>query len=255
MGGSEVTDGRDYSLVETQHGAVVRSSLLVTTLTVPQLGDYVCTVTNALGSVSTTITLRPVDGLPLLITVAAVIGGLLLTLVVIVVAVSCRRLTKEPKKSEQKTPGTKSQMDQVSNSSSQGTKAATLSSLSNSEDLDGSDSLPEYHANYMASSMSEHQGDPVHRNQPDLVYSHGPPGVGVLEPGWHGYGHSQDLHSAGYLGPEYRGTETEGICPEYVVTSPERISGREAWPGVGRGRPCVMEGLEDCNESSVGTHV
>ena len=47
-----------------------------------------------------------------------------------------------------------------SNSSSE-TKANTLSSLSAGEDLDGSDSLPEYHANYIKSG------------QPDLVSSAG----------------------------------------------------------------------------------
>ena len=53
------------------------------------------------------------------------------------------------------------QPDQLSNSSSQGTKAATLSTLSAPDDLDGSDSLPEYHANYIKSG------------QPDLVSSAG----------------------------------------------------------------------------------
>ena len=47
-----------------------------------------------------------------------------------------------------------------SNSSNE-TKANTLSSLSAGEDLDGSDSLPEYHANYIKSA------------QPDLVSSAG----------------------------------------------------------------------------------
>lgn len=58
--GKPVTSGGDYSLLETQHGPVVRSSLLVTRLSEAQLGAYVCTVTNALGRATTTVTIRPV---------------------------------------------------------------------------------------------------------------------------------------------------------------------------------------------------
>ena len=61
--GEQVVAGRDYSLLETQHGAMVRSSLLVTRLTDLQLGEYSCIVTNALGHVSSTVTLRPVGNI------------------------------------------------------------------------------------------------------------------------------------------------------------------------------------------------
>ena len=105
--GRQISPGSDYSVLETQHGPMVRSSLLVTSLTDQQLGEYTCTVTNALGRASTTVNLRPIgtcslsssntfanqsfaDGLPLLIMVAAAIGGLLLTLVLIVIVVTCR---------------------------------------------------------------------------------------------------------------------------------------------------------------------
>ena len=89
------------------------------------------------------------------------------------------------------------QPDQLSNSSSQGTKAPTLSTLSAPDDLDGSDSLPEYHTNYIASSNHQHVGykggQQQQQQQPDVVHSHG--GESGLEPGWHGYGHSMHLYT------------------------------------------------------------
>ena len=174
--GLPVTGGPRHQLVETQQGAVVRSSLLLPQLTEAQLGEYTCSVTNALGRTATTRALRPVDGLPLVTMVAAAIGGLLLTLAAILVVVACRRMVHAP---------SRPQPDQVSTSSSLATKAATMSSLSAPDDLDGSDSLPEYHANYMATS---HRG-----HQPDLVPSMA--SQAVLQPGWHGYGTNRDTYS------------------------------------------------------------
>ena len=149
------------------------------------------------------------DGLPLLIMVAAAIGGLLLTLVLIVIVVTCRsvkqpslqafshkasfrRMAQSPSAPAADKPA--QQPDQLSNSSSQGTKAATLSTLSAPDDLDGSDSLPEYHANYIASNH-QHVGykGQQQQQQPDVVHSHG--GDSGLEPGWHGYGHSRHLYT------------------------------------------------------------
>merc|ERR1719150_1755520 len=102
----------------------------------------------------------PVDGLPLLIMVSAAIGGLLLTVVLIVIVLTCRRVNRKPNINLDRDSKTSPQPDRFSNSSSE-TKANTLSSLSAGEDLDGSDSLPEYHANYIKSG------------QPDLVSSAG----------------------------------------------------------------------------------
>merc|ERR1719150_2478881 len=102
----------------------------------------------------------PVDGLPLLIMVSAAIGGLLLTIVLIVIVLTCRRVNRKPRINLDPPSKTSPQPDRFSNSSSE-TKANTLSSLSAGEDLDGSDSLPEYHANYIKSG------------QPDLVSSAG----------------------------------------------------------------------------------
>ena len=141
--------------------------------------------------------------------VAAAIGGLLLTLVLIVIVVTCRsvkqpslqafshkasfrRMAQGPSAPAADKPA--QQPDQLSNSSSQGTKAATLSTLSAPDDLDGSDSLPEYHANYIASNH-QHVGykGQQQQQQPDVVHSHG--GDSGLEPGWHGYGHSRHLYT------------------------------------------------------------
>ena len=62
------------------------------------------------------------------------------------------------------------QPDRFSNSSSE-TKANTLSSASAEDDLDGSDSLAEYHANYIQSAgASSAPPRPAHtRPQPDLL--------------------------------------------------------------------------------------
>ena len=62
------------------------------------------------------------------------------------------------------------QPDRFSNSSSE-TKANTLSSASAEDDLDGSDSLAEYHANYIQSAGSSSAPPrPAHtRPQPDLL--------------------------------------------------------------------------------------
>ena len=62
------------------------------------------------------------------------------------------------------------QPDRFSNSSSE-TKANTLSSASAEDDLDGSDSLAEYHANYIQSAGgSSAPPRPAHtRPQPDLL--------------------------------------------------------------------------------------
>ena len=96
-------------------------------------------------------------------------------------------MAQSPSKGTDKQPP---QLDQLSNSSSQGTKAATLSTISAPDDLDGSDSLPEYHANYMKTTY-QHQ-HPGYKSQPDLVPSHS-----ALEPGWHGYGINRDLYASG----------------------------------------------------------
>ena len=58
--GGPINPGSEYSILETQHGPMVRSSLLITSLTDEQLGEYTCTVTNALGSASTSVNLRPI---------------------------------------------------------------------------------------------------------------------------------------------------------------------------------------------------
>ena len=92
--------------------------------------------------------------------VSAAIGGLLLTIVLIVIVLTCRRVNRKPRINLDPPSKTSPQPDRFSNSSSE-TKANTLSSLSAGEDLDGSDSLPEYHANYIKSG------------QPDLVSSAG----------------------------------------------------------------------------------
>merc|ERR1712106_671187 len=124
------------SIVETQHGNVIRSTLIIQKVGKNNFGEYGCRVKNEMGEVSTVIKLKAVDALPLLIMVAAAIGGLLLTIVLIVIVITCRKVAKTPLNIS---PGAKTspQPDRFSNSSSD-TKANTISSLSAPDDLDGS---------------------------------------------------------------------------------------------------------------------
>ena len=98
----------------------------------------------------------------MLILVSAAIGGLLLTVVIIVVFITCRKLHRKPVINLNPEAKSSPQPDRFSNSSNE-TKANTLSSLSAGDDLDGSDSLPEYHANFM-------------KSQPDLLSTSPPVG-------------------------------------------------------------------------------
>jgi len=176
-------EASNFSIVETQHGNIIRSTLIIPKVGKNNFGEYGCRVRNKIGEVSTVIKLKSVDALPLLIMVAAAIGGLLLTIVLIVIVMTCRKVAKTPLNVS---PGAKTspQPDRFSNSSSD-TKANTISSLSAPDDLDGSDSLPEYHANYM-------------KSQPDLL-----PNIKTtlntdFEPGWHGYGNSHQYTNRAY---------------------------------------------------------
>ena len=200
------------------------------------------------------------DALPLLIMVAAAIGGLLLTVVLIVIVVTCRKVAKAPLTNSHEVK-TSPQPDRFSNSSSE-TKANTLSSLSGQDDLDGSDSLPEYHANFIAS-------------QPDLLAT-----SGARQPGWHAYGSSGYRHqysnrgytaetpsdysyrdysaAANYANP-YRlagglhANESYGVI---ASTAADSLYSSGRFNAVAQ-KLSVMGGLsaEDLNESSIGTHV
>ena len=83
-------------------------------------------------------------------------------MVVLVVCLTCRKIHRKPRPDPGVSSGTSPAPDRVSNSSSEATRANTLSSGSGNEDLDGSDSLAEYHANYI-------------KSQPDLLTTSPPP--------------------------------------------------------------------------------
>ena len=88
------------------------------------------------------------------------------------------------------------QPDRFSNSSSE-TKANTLSSASAEDDLDGSDSLAEYHANYIQSEPR-----PAHtRPQPDLL-STGP--ALAPKPKLSSYTNASYQHSERYIHDIYQ---------------------------------------------------
>ena len=94
------------------------------------------------------------------------------------------------------------QPDRFSNSSSE-TKANTLSSASAEDDLDGSDSLAEYHANYIQSAGSSAAPPrPAHtRPQPDLL-STGP--ALAPKPKLSSYTNASYQHSERYIHDIYQ---------------------------------------------------
>jgi hypothetical protein len=102
-----------------------------------------------------------------LVVVAGAIGGLLLTVVVLVIILACRRAARHP---PDLSAWPRSQQDRLSTSTTN-----TTSSNQEPDDLDGSDSLPEYHANYVkqsvgSSSSLQPQQQPQ-SSQPDLLHS------------------------------------------------------------------------------------
>lgn len=98
---------------------------------------------------------------------AGAIGGLLLTVVVLVIILACRRAARNP---PDLSAWPRSQQDRLSTSTTN-----TTSSNHEPDDLDGSDSLPEYHANYVkqGSAVSRHSGSLQQHQQPqpDLLHS------------------------------------------------------------------------------------
>ena len=203
--------------------------------------------------------------------VAAAIGGLLLTIVLIVIVITCRKVAKAPINISP--PAKKSpQPDRFSNSSSD-TKANTISSLSAPDDLDGSDSLPEYHANFM-------------KSQPDLLPNIKTTYNSDFEPGWHGYGNSHQYTNRAYNNSDnyaaYRQFSSEHDLLDHTkysnysnpyLQSNEFNSHTNASYGVlgsrndqmyssGRFNAVAQKlsvigsvSAEDLNESSIGTHV
>jgi len=147
------SDSAVYSIIETQHGSRVRSTVIINYAEKEHFGDYVCNVENEIGSSAVSISLKEKEYMPLLIIISAAIGGFLLTIVVIVIVMTCRKVAKtKSDNSSWPKPSHQIQPDRFSNSSSDSpTESNTTSSMSTEEDLDGSDSLPEYHANYVKS--------------------------------------------------------------------------------------------------------
>jgi hypothetical protein len=108
--------------------------------------------------------------------VAGAIGGLLLTVVVLVIILACRRAAAAAAGGPPDLSAwPRSQQDRLSTSTTN-----TTSSNQEPDDLDGSDSLPEYHANYVkqattttttgGGSSSHHSGS-LQQQQPDLLHS------------------------------------------------------------------------------------
>eukprot|EP00095_Tigriopus_kingsejongensis_P001959 maker-scaffold594_size129171-snap-gene-0.23 protein:Tk01959 transcript:maker-scaffold594_size129171-snap-gene-0.23-mRNA-1 annotation:"irregular chiasm c-roughest protein isoform x3" len=164
--------GSKYSLTEKRlvDEERIQSSLVIRDVQSQDLGAYMCTVTNALGSDSAVLHLRKQSAMPLLVVIAGVLGGVILTVAVIMIVIVCRRNSKkfhnlekqdirikiekqkkaEPKEDETSPPvSTVTSSDGVSNNSSDlkvDAGGRTGSSLSEGElhhhhheDWDGSD--------------------------------------------------------------------------------------------------------------------
>ena len=84
-------DSPVYSMIETQHGDSLRSTLIINSAREEHFGDYECLASNEVGKSRRLVRLRPEEGPPLLVVVSAGIAGLLLTTVVLALALACRR--------------------------------------------------------------------------------------------------------------------------------------------------------------------
>lgn len=111
--GRQLGHSANLSIIESHHDTGVRSSLSIASVELTNFGEYSCSVTNVMGTSTMTIHLNQAgrdiitmrhaptdlyipDSLPLLVLVSGSIGGLLLTIVIIVVIVTCRKVQKTP---------------------------------------------------------------------------------------------------------------------------------------------------------------
>jgi hypothetical protein len=261
------SDSAVYSIIETQHGSRVRSTVIINYAAKEHFGDYVCNVENEIGSSAVSISLKEKEYMPLLIIISAAIGGFLLTIVVIVIVMTCRKVAKtKSDNSSWPQPTHQIQPDRFSNSSSDSpTESNTTSSMSTEEDLDGSDSLPEYHANYVKSqpdlfprnsnvyasnyysrnySNSNNYSDYRHYSSEHDLLDQTKCGGNYQNPYLQSVSPVSDFSLGSSLGPSY------GNIPNR--NDPRYLSGREnALLHKLQGHVSV----EELNETSIGTHV
>jgi len=257
------SDSAVYSIIETQHGSRVRSTVIINYAQKEHFGDYVCNVENEIGSSAVSISLKEKEYMPLLIIISAAIGGFLLTIVVIVIVMTCRKVAKT-KSDNSSWPKTTHQIqpDRFSNSSSDSpTESNTTSSMSTDEDLDGSDSLPEYHANYV-------------KSQPDLF----PRNSNVYASNYYSRNYSNSNNYSDYrqFSSEHDlldQTKFSGNYQNPYLQSVSPVSDVSLGPSYGnipnRNDPRYLSGrenallhklqghvsAEELNETSIGTHV
>ncbi|TRY67516.1 hypothetical protein TCAL_05884 [Tigriopus californicus] len=89
--------GSKYSLTEKQllDEERVQSALVIRDVEAQDLGAYMCSVQNALGSDSAVLHLRKQSAMPMLVVIAGVLGGVILTVAVIMIVILCRRNSKK----------------------------------------------------------------------------------------------------------------------------------------------------------------
>jgi len=172
--GEEITkDSQTFRIIETRDGARVKSTIIIKDAKKHHFGEYLCGVQNEIGQTETVIKLREIESLPLLIIMSAAISGLLLTIVGIVIVVTCRNVAK--KQSDISSwPKTPNQEYRYSESSSEDQSQSNVTSSLTVEDADESlDSLPVNYSAFIKSENIPEFKDTFyhHQQQPDVVTS------------------------------------------------------------------------------------
>jgi len=87
-------DSADFSILETQDGRIAKSTIIIRNIRSEQFGEYECNFQNDFGKDSSKIHIAETDSLPILIVISAGISGVLLTIVIIVVVLTCKNVSK-----------------------------------------------------------------------------------------------------------------------------------------------------------------
>lgn len=261
------SDQPTHSIIETQHGTSVRSTLIINQVQPHHFGDFGCTVENDLGTSDSSITLVEKESMPLLIIISASIAGFLLTIVAIVIVVTCKKVAKTKSDNSSWSPSSRLQIqpDRLSNSSNDSNihSSNTTSSLSTVDDLEGcSDIIQEFRGSgqYLKSPLSERSNPRNYNTGSEL--SQFTSEHDLLE---HAARYSSDYHnpylqtvtptsdfSSGHLSPSYRNVGAGGR------DEGRYLSGREN-ALLSRLRQGHLGDLnserEERNQTSIGTHV
>merc|ERR1711892_437916 len=250
-------DSANFTILETQDGRIVKSMIVIKNIKSNQFGEYECNFENEIGKASSKINIIETDPLPILIVISAGISGVLLTIVFIVIVMTCRNVSKasESRRSWSETQ-TRVYDDRCSNASSETTESNTTSSVSSKDSPESCRRNEDSTAEIQPDIVNSHPGTPLYNHNYDYADQYGD------------YRHFKSEHnlvnhmqfdnylnpfkqltvpvctssvksSAGYNSPTYG-----NIDPVYSTTIGE--SGLRTISGCS---------TADLNESSAGTHV